>query len=197
MCQRVQLVCYRDQSAHEEKAFFESLQMSFDKIKSCGQIFSAIVLLGDFNAHFNRPINYGDTSSPNADIGIRVFIFVATTRSSSRALCWHFVRENVSSPNLRTVLGILTDTADTDACCCYRRLSWWVNRKCPSRRTFFPLGTNQKCRDTNDFNTDSLMETKKNVFRNLCLSQSGVIVDANGERSAATVLRTLSKYHRL
>ena len=47
------LVCYRDQSANEEKAFFESLQMSFDKIKSCGQIFSAIVLLGDFNAHFN------------------------------------------------------------------------------------------------------------------------------------------------
>ena len=35
--------------------------MSFDKI--------AIVLLGDFNAHFN----YGDTSSPNTDIGIRVF----------------------------------------------------------------------------------------------------------------------------
>ena len=30
------------------------------------------------------PINYGDTSSPNTDIGIRVFIFVATTRSSSR-----------------------------------------------------------------------------------------------------------------
>ena len=29
------------------------------------------------------PINYGDTSSPNADIGIRVFIFVATTCSSS------------------------------------------------------------------------------------------------------------------
>ena len=47
------LVCYRDQSANEEKAFFESSQMIFDKIKSCGQIFSAIVLLGDFNAHFN------------------------------------------------------------------------------------------------------------------------------------------------
>ena len=30
------------------------------------------------------PINYGDTSSQNADIGIRVFIFLATTRSSSR-----------------------------------------------------------------------------------------------------------------
>ena len=29
------------------------------------------------------PIDFGDTSSPNADIGIRVFIFVATTCSSS------------------------------------------------------------------------------------------------------------------
>ena len=66
-------VCYRppNQSAIEEKAFFESLQMCFDNIKSCGQIFSAVVL-GDFNAHFN----YGDTLSPNTDIGIRVFNFL-------------------------------------------------------------------------------------------------------------------------
>ena len=58
-------VCYRppNQSANEEKAFFESLQMNFDKIKSCGQIFLAIVLLGDFNAYFK----YSDTSSPNTD----------------------------------------------------------------------------------------------------------------------------------
>ena len=46
--------------------------MCFDNIKSCGQIFSAVVLLGDFNAHFN----YGDTLSPNTDIGIRVFNFL-------------------------------------------------------------------------------------------------------------------------
>ena len=46
--------------------------MNFDKIKSCGQIFSAIVPLGDFNAHFN----YGDMSSPNTDIGIRVFNYL-------------------------------------------------------------------------------------------------------------------------
>ena len=46
---------------------------SFDKIKSCMRPnFSAIVLLGDFNAHFN----YGDTSSPNTDTGIRVFNFL-------------------------------------------------------------------------------------------------------------------------
>ena len=67
-------VCQRppNQSAIEEKAFFESLQMCFDNIKSCGQTFSAVVLLGDFNAHFN----YGDTLSPNTDIGIRVFNFL-------------------------------------------------------------------------------------------------------------------------
>ena len=48
------------------KGLFESLQMSFDKIKSCGQSafgLSPIILLGDFNAHFN----YGDTSLPNID----------------------------------------------------------------------------------------------------------------------------------
>ena len=64
-------VCCRppNQSANEEKAFFESLQMNFDKIKSCGQIFLAVVLLGDFNSYFK----YGDTSSPNTDIGNSVF----------------------------------------------------------------------------------------------------------------------------
>ena len=51
---------------------------------------------------------------------------------------------SVNSPNLRKVLGILTDTVDTDTCCCYRRLSWLVNRKCQ-----------------NEFNSDSLMGTKK------------------------------------
>ena len=41
-------VCYPppNQSVIEEKAFFEFLQMCFDNIKSCGQIFSALVLLG-------------------------------------------------------------------------------------------------------------------------------------------------------
>ena len=60
--------CYRspNQSVNEERAFFESLQISFDKIKSCGQFFSAIVLSGDFNAH----LDYSDTSSPNTDIGL-------------------------------------------------------------------------------------------------------------------------------
>ena len=48
-------------------------------------------------------------------------------------------------------------------CCCYRRLSWWVNRKCTSRRTFFPFGNESKM---------------SAVFRNSCLSQSGGIDDA-------------------
>ena len=55
-----------------KRPFLESFQLCFDNIKCCGQIFSAVVLLGDFNAHFN----YDDTSSPNSDIGIRVFNFL-------------------------------------------------------------------------------------------------------------------------
>ena len=47
---------------------------------------------------------------------------------------------------------------------------------------FFPFWERTKnvLWDTNDFNIDSLMGTKKmsTVFRNSCLSQSGVIVDA-------------------
>ena len=46
---------------------------------------------------------------------------------------------------------------------------------------FFPFWERTKnvSRDTNDFNIDSLMGKKKMsaVFRNSCLSQSGVIVD--------------------
>ena len=45
-------VCYRppNQSTEDERVFFELLQLCFDKIKSCGHCFSAVVLLGDFNA---------------------------------------------------------------------------------------------------------------------------------------------------
>ena len=57
--------------------------MNFDKIKSCGKssqlLFSYVISMLTLIL-----INYGDTSSPNADIGIGVFIFVSTTRSSSR-----------------------------------------------------------------------------------------------------------------
>ena len=67
-------VCYRPpyQSADDERLFFEHLQWCFDKIKSCGHCFSAVVLLGDFNAH----CNFADTSTPNSDIGNKLFIFL-------------------------------------------------------------------------------------------------------------------------
>ena len=42
------------------------------------------------------------------------------------------------------MLGILTDTADTDSCCCYRRLSLWTE-KVLWNALFSLLGTNQKC----------------------------------------------------
>ena len=46
---------------------------------------------------------------------------------------------------LGTMLAVYkSEWADTDNCCCYRRLSWWVNRKCTSRRTFFPFGNEPK-----------------------------------------------------
>ena len=40
--------------------------------KSCGHCFSAVVLLGDFNAHYN----FGDTSTPNTDIRNKLFNFL-------------------------------------------------------------------------------------------------------------------------
>ena len=58
-------------------------------------------------------LEMSDTAIDTAIISSRV-IFVASTRSSI-----HYARTlwaSVSSPNLRKVLGILTDTADIDAC---------------------------------------------------------------------------------
>ena len=43
-----------------------------DKIFSCGQKFSAIVLLGDFNAHYN----FSDLCLPRTDIGVKLFNFL-------------------------------------------------------------------------------------------------------------------------
>ena len=107
-----------------EKAFFESLQMNFDKIKSCGQIFSAIVPLVDFNAHFN----YGDTSSPNTDSDIGVFNFLESnnlyqlvdnptriTRSEES------IRDLIisDSPGLFVPSGTLSQPANNDHCIIY------------------------------------------------------------------------------
>ena len=84
-------------------------------------------------------------------------------------------------------LVVQRETArDFDGHCRHRRLlllspTIVVNRKCPSRRTFFPKKKKKKVlRDTNEFNIDSLIGTKKMsaVFQNSCLSQSRAIVDA-------------------
>jgi len=111
---------------------------------------------------------------------VLIRFFVATTRSS-RHYAATFVRLSVSSPNLRKVLGILTNTADTDACCCYRRLSYG-EQKMSLETHFFPFWERTKnvLRGTNDINIDSLMGTKKIVccFETHVNSQSGVIVDA-------------------
>ena len=57
-----------------------------------------------------------------------------------------------------------------------------MNRKCPSRRTFFPSWERTKnvLRDTNEFNIDSLMGTKKCLlcFETHVFVQSRVIVDS-------------------
>ena len=60
-------VCCRppNQSAEDKTVLFELLQQCFDKIKLCGDF-------GDFNAHYN----FGDTPSPNTDIGIKLFNFL-------------------------------------------------------------------------------------------------------------------------
>ena len=66
---------------------------------------------------------------------------------------------------------------------------------------FFPFWERTKnvLWDTNDFNIDSLMGTKKmsTVFRNSCLSQSGVIVDAkvsDRQRRCCAPCRNVSGY---
>ena len=55
-------------------------------------------------------------------------------------------------------------------------------QKMPFEMHFFPFWQRTKnvSRDTNEFDIDSLMEREKMsaVFRNSCLSQLGVIVDA-------------------
>ena len=63
-------VCFRppNQSADDDQVFFDSLQCCLDKIFSCGQKFSAIVLLGDFNAHYN----FSDSCLPSTDISVKL-----------------------------------------------------------------------------------------------------------------------------
>ena len=73
-------------------------------------------------------------------------VVVSTTRSNSRHyICWHFVRVSVSSPNLRRVLGILTDPADTDAC-------------------FIFAGTAKKCMKISNARAEALSSLIRAVF---------------------------------
>ena len=59
--------------------------------------------------------------------------------------------------------------------------------------------TKNVLRDTDEFNIDSLMETKKFLlcFELLMPFTIGSYRRREGERSTAKVLRALSKYHRL
>ena len=65
-------VCYRppNQSAESIDEFFTCFQESLDLIFSTSE-FSAVFILGDFNAHFS----FNETSAPNTDIGLNLLIF--------------------------------------------------------------------------------------------------------------------------
>ena len=66
-------VCYRppNQSAEELAEFLRGLQDSLDLICSSSQ-FSAVFILGDFNAHYN----YKETTSSNTDVGVILYNFL-------------------------------------------------------------------------------------------------------------------------
>ena len=74
-------------------------------------------------------------------------------------------------------------------------------QKASFEKHLFPFWerTENFLRDTNEFNIDSLMETKKFLlcFELLMSFTVGSYRQREGERSTATVLRALSKYHRL
>jgi hypothetical protein len=65
-------VCYRppNQSAEAIDKFLTCFQESLDLIFSTSE-FSAVFILGDFNAHFS----FNETSAPNTDIGLNLLIF--------------------------------------------------------------------------------------------------------------------------
>ena len=154
-------VCYRppnhDQSAIEEKAFFESLQMCFDNI--CGQIFLAVVLLGDFNAHFN----YGDTLSPNTNIGIRVFKFLESNNlyklvdnptritQTGESILGLIISD---SPGFFVSSGTLSPPANCDHCIIY------ANLNCQKHK---PKSFSREIWNFNDVDIDGLNSTLSNV----------------------------------
>ena len=105
---------------------------------------------------------------------------------------------SVSSPNLRRkVLGILTDTADTDYLLLLSSTIVVGEKKMSFETLFFPFWEQTKnvLRDTNEFNIDSLIGTKK--MSSCCVSKLMSFTVGSyrrrelGERSTATVLRAL------
>ena len=146
----------------EEKAFFESLQMCFDNIKSCGQIFLAVVLLGDSNAHFN----YGDTLSPNTDIGLRVFNFLESNNlyqlvdnptqiiQTGESILDLFISD---SPGFFVSSGTLSPPANCDYCIIY------VNLNCQKHK---PKSFSREIWNFNDVDLDGLNSTLSTVVWN-------------------------------
>jgi exonuclease III len=65
-------VCYRppNHSPHDVCEFFHHFQSMLDQIAT-ENVF-AVVILGDFNAHYN----FFDTTTPNSDMGVKLFNFL-------------------------------------------------------------------------------------------------------------------------
>ena len=121
--------------------------------------FSAVVLLGNFNAH----VNNGDTSSPNTDTGIRVFNFLESnnlhqlvdnptriTRSGKSIL-------NViisDSPGFFVSPGFLSPTAN-----CYHSIIY-ANLNCRKQK---PKSFTSEIRNFDDIDLDGLNGTLSNA----------------------------------
>ena len=121
--------------------------------------FSAVVLLGNFNAH----VNNGDTSSPNTDTGIRVFNFLESnnlhqlvdnptriTRSGKSIL-------NViisDSPGFFVSSGFLSPTAN-----CYHSIIY-ANLNCRKQK---PKSFTREIRNFDDMDLDGLNGTLSNA----------------------------------
>ena len=110
---------------------------------------------------------------------------MATTRSSSSSR--HYAG-TLWVRVLRKVLGILKDTANTDACCCYRRLSWWTEHV---PHDALPNEPRNVLRDTNEFNIDSLcFETHLFHSRELS-SKRRWAIDSDGVVEISSVVKVV------
>ena len=170
-----------------EKAFFESLQMNFDKIKSWGQIFSAIVPLGDFNGHFY----YGDTSSPNTDIDIRVFNFFESNNlyqlvdnptqitRSEKSILDLIISD---SPGFFVPSGTLSQPANNDHCITY------ANLNCRKEK---PKSFTREIWNFNDVDLDGLNGTLSNADWNDVFDAALFDIDVIYHRFFSILLSTV------